>query len=381
MKSNRRRFLKAVAAGAGVALVSGCDEVAAPMRSKDMSQLIAHSSNAFETRLEDLQGFLTPVEQFFVRKNGDVPAIKQQDYRLEITGDAISTPLSLSFAELQKLPSRTVFSYLECAGNQRVFFGEHFGQPASGTQWGRGAVGMASWTGIPLTEVLRLAGITDAAEAVQLVGLDMSAPEGGFRRPLPVGKAMDLDTILAYRMNGAPLLPDHGFPVRAIVPGWVGSSCIKWLGRIEVSAEKIWSRNNTTSYVMIGDDYPPEGEAAGQVITEQSIKSALALPWPAQLRNGRQLIYGYAHSPNGPIERVRWSLDEGQTWQEATVLGPQMKYAWARFEIAFEAPAGYYTIMTSAIDAANVEQPESVPFNQKGYLFNMRLPHPVTVLA
>lgn len=381
MKSNRRKFLKALAAGAGGGLVAGCSELAEPLVTKDTSQLIAHSTNAYETRVEDLKDFLTPVEQFFIRKHGNVPRIDLQDYRLQIAGNAISRPISLSIEELQALPSRTVFSYLECAGNHRVFFGQQLGQPASGTQWGRGAVGMASWTGTPLAEVLRLAGIMDAAETIQLIGLDHTAPEDGFRRPLPVSKALDPDTLLAFRMNGASLVPDHGFPVRAIVPGWVGSSCVKWLGRIEVAAEPLWSRNNTTSYVLIGDAYSPEGEALGQVITSQSIKSALALPWPAQLPSGPQLIYGYAHSPNGPIERVRWSIDEGQTWRDAKVLGPRMRYAWARFEIAFEAPAGHYTLTTSAIDSVDVEQPESVPFNQKGYLFNMHLPHPIAVLA
>ncbi|MDE2730807.1 MAG: sulfite oxidase [Bacteroidota bacterium] len=381
MQSNRRRFLKALAAGAGFGLVAGCDELTTPLLQKDKSQLIAHSPNALETRLENLRGFLTPVEHFFVRKNGDIPPINLDSYRLEVGGEAIGEPLRLSFDELQDLPSRTVFSYLECAGNQRVFFGEQLGQLAAGTQWGRGAVGMASWTGTPLADVLRLAGIAEDAETIQLIGLDSTAPEGGFRRPLPIDKAMDPDTLLAFRMNGRPLLPDHGFPVRVIVPGWVGSSCIKWLGRIEAHSRPVWGRNNTTSYVLIGDDYPPEGEASGQVVTLQTIKSALALPWPAQLPSGRQLIYGYAHSPNGPIKRVRWSLDEGQTWENATVLGPWMRHAWTRFEIALEIPAGHYTLTTSAMDETGLEQPESIPFNQKGYLFNMHLPHPIVVIA
>ena len=383
MKSSRRRFMKALAAGAGAGLMSGCNQLSTSLgpTSKDTSQFIAHGTNAFETRLEHLQGFLTPVEQFFVRKNGDMPVVDSQNYRLRVTGDAFTTPLSLSLDQLQALPSRTVFSYLECAGNQRVFFGRVLGQVASGTQWGRGAVGMASWTGTPLAELLRLAGITDRAEAIQLVGLDHTAPEGGFRRPMPVSKALDPDTLVAFNMNGAPLLPDHGFPLRAIVPGWVGSSWIKWIDRIEVHTNPVWGRNNTTSYALIGDAYPPEGESSGKALSEQSIKSALTLPWPAELPAGRQLIYGYAHSPNGPIKRVKWSVDEGQSWQDATVLSPQMRYAWARFEIPFEAQAGHYTLMTSAVDSADVEQPRTLPFNEKGYLFNMHLPHPITVLA
>ena len=240
---------------------------------------------------------------------------------------------------------------------------------------------MAEWTGVPLAEVLERAGVTEQAHMLQLIGLDRGAPEGGFRRPLPIAKALDPDTILAYRMNGEVLPKDHGFPVRALVPGWVGSSSIKWLGSIVVSSEAIWSRNNTTSYVLIGDDYPPEGEAQGRVATTQSIKSTLALPWPAHLKAGVHRIRGYAHSPHAPIAQVQWSTDEAATWHDAHVLEPMMRYAWARFEFAWEARPGTYRLMTRATDRAGNTQPETVPFNAKGYLFNMPLPHPVTVAA
>ena len=157
------------------------------------------------------------------------------------------------------------------------------GRPAEGTQWGTGGVGNGEWTGVALRDVLELAGIRDNAVSVLLVGLDKESPEEGFRRALPVEKAMHPDTLLAYALNGEPLTRDHGYPLRAVIPGWVGAANIKWLGRIVVSSEKHWTRNNTTSYVLIGDDYPPEGEALGQPVTTQTVKSALALPWPAEL--------------------------------------------------------------------------------------------------
>ncbi len=238
---------------------------------------------------------------------------------------------------------------------------------------------MAEWTGVPLAEVLLRAGLAATALDVQLVGLDTDSPEQGWRRPLPLAKALDPDTILAYRMNGAELPPDHGFPLRAVVPGWVGSSSVKWLGSIEISSQRIWSRNVTTSYVLIGDDYPLEGEAEGQVAREQSIKSALALPWPARLRPGPQLIRGYAQSPSAAIARVQWSIDDGATWSPARLIEPLMRYAWARFEIDWDAPAGVHTLITRAIDAAGNSQPQTLPFNEKGYLFNLPLPHPISV--
>jgi len=381
----RRRFLKLLTSGGASALLSGClaDSAEDPDQDavfKDVSPFIRHGSSNLETKMEDMRGFITPVEQFFVRNNDVSQDIETETYRLEVTGDAVEMALSLTYADLLSMPSRTVFSTVECGGNQRAFFGSVLGKVARGTPWGRGAVGMAVWTGVSLCEVLSRAGIRDTARDLQLIGLDSGAPEGGFRRPLPIEKAMDPDTLLAYQMNGSILPRDHGYPLRAIVPGWVGSSSIKWLGRIEVSSQKIWSRNNTTSYVLIGEDYPEQGEAQGQVVTTQSIKSTLALPWPAQLVAGHQNIRGYAQSPHAPIQRVEWSDDEGQTWQQARVLDPIMHYAWARFEIEWEATRGEHIFMTRAIDEKGNMQPETIPYNQKGYLFNMPLPHPIRIV-
>lgn len=135
------------------------------------------------------------------------------------------------------------------------------GRVAQGTQWRTGGVSNGEWVGAALRDVLTLADITESAASVLLVGLDTESPEDGFRRAIPVDKAMHPDTLLAYNLNGEPLPKDHGHPVRALVPGWVGSTSIKWLGRIVASSEQQWTRNNTSSYVLIGDDYPPEGEA------------------------------------------------------------------------------------------------------------------------
>ena len=385
-REDRRRFLKVLSAGGAAALLPGCSAPETPEAAeeasaffKDITPFVQHGATNLEAKPEHFGGFLTPVEHFFVRNNASSIAVDAASYRLQVEGDAVATPLALTYEELLEMPSRTVFSYVECGGNQRSFFGSMLGRPARGTQWGRGAVGMAVWTGVPLSKVLTRAGVTDTAVDVQLIGLDAEAPEGGFRRPIPLDKAMDPDTILAYRMNGAVLPPDHGYPVRALVPGWVGSTSIKWLGRIDVSSRNVWSRNNTTSYVLIGEAYPPEGEAQGRVATLQSIKSTLALPWPASLSAGRRTIRGYAHSPHAPIATVAWSPDGGQTWNDARVIAPVMQYAWARFEFEWEATPGAHTLTTRATDQAGTTQPDQIPPNEKGYLFNMPLPHPVTV--
>ena len=384
----RRRFVETSVLASGAAMgLSSClqpgaqqEELAEdPAFFKDTTPFTQHGQTNLEANLENLGGFITPNHLFFVRNNSRSYEIDTASYTLEIRGDAIETPMTFSYQELMNMPSRVVYAYLECGGNQRSFFGTAMGSPARGTQWGRGGVGMAIWTGVSLRVLLERAGIRDNAVDVQLVGLDIDSPEGGFRRPIPVSKAMDEDTLIAYQMNGEPLPRDHGYPVRALVPGWVGSTSVKWLGHIEVSSEKVWSRNNTSSYVLIGDAYPPQGEASGVVATTQSIKSVLVLPWPAQLPAGAQYVRGYAYSPFAPIQRVEWSADGGATWEEARCIDPPIKYAWRRFEFLWEAHAGSHTLVTRAFDEEGNTQPETIPFNEKGYLYNVPLEHPVQV--
>lgn len=368
MLSNRRNFLKTVG---GIST----ERTPAPFF-KDPTPFVQHDTANLESKLEDQESFLTPIDQFFVRNNDVSLDIHVDDYILTVEGNSIRNPLRLSYEDLLSVPSRTVFSYLECGGNQRTFFGALLGQVATGTQWMRGAVGMAGWTGVPLLEVLQADGIQKSAESVQLIGMDQGAPEEGFRRPLPLSKAMDPDTLPVLRMNGSLLPKDHVAPVRTLVPGWVGSSSVTWLGQIEVSDTQIWSRNNTTSYVLIGEDYPPEGKARGQVANKQSLKSTLGLPRPARLRNEEHRIYEYAY---GPIIQIRWN-DDGGTWQDANLLEPRMHYGWTRFELKWNATPGQHTIITSAVDSLGTEQPDKIHHNEKGYLFNMRLPHPVQVV-
>ena len=342
-----------------------------------------------------MQAVITPSRFFFVRNNSVSLDVEAGAWRLSIGGDAVANPLELTYDDILNLPSRTFISYLECAGNHRAMFDLVNGQSAKGTQWKTGAVGNGAWTGAALRDVLVRAGITAEAVSVLLIGLDAGSPEKGFRRVMPVEKAMDPDTLLAYGLNGETLSKDHGFPLRALAPGWVGSASIKWLGGIVVSSEQLWTRNNTTSYTLIGDAYPPEGEALGKMVTTQTIKSALALPWPADLAAGAQRIHGYAHSPTGSIAKVEWSPDSGPTWNGSTLVEPQiqpelgrlldarsgsaLRYSWTRFGFRWDARPGEYTIMTRATDAADNTQPDAIPFNEKGYLFNQPVPHPIRV--
>ena len=393
----RRRFLWLLSAGGASAVLAACTGTRVPAETlastapmapngsaapwfKDPAPFIVHGTKGLEARLENMDGSITPHRYFFVRNNSVSLDVNPDDWSLSIEGDAVASPTALSYDEVTAMQSRTIEAYLECAGNHRAMFDVVNGQVAQGDQWKTGAVGNAEWTGVPLGDVLRAADIRDEAASVMLIGMDIDSPEAGFRRVIPVAKAIHPDTLLVHRMNGQTLPRDHGFPLRALVPGWVGSTSIKWLSRIVVSASQQWARNNTTSYVLIGDRYPPEGEALGQVVTTQSIKSALALPWPAEFDAGTHRIGGYAHSPAGRIAGVEWSDDAGQTWRGADLIGPQARLGWVRFEFAWEAPAGMHTVMTRATDVAGNTQPDHVPFNEKGYLFNQPLPHPIRVV-
>ncbi len=387
---SRRRFLALMAAGGAAAVLAACTDIgtggdAGPAVQseaealpwfKDPAPFIRHEKS-LEARLESIQGTITPNDLFFVRNNSVSVDIDADEWRLSVDGDAVGSPLGLSYKDLRGMPSRTVVSYLECGGNHRAMFDLLQGRKAEGTQWSTGGIGNAEWTGVALGDVLDRAETSPEAVSVMLIGQDVESPEDGFRRAIPIEKAMRPDTILAYAMNGEALPRDHGYPLRALVPGWVGSSSIKWLTRIVVSSEQLWGRNNTSSYVLIGEAYPPEGEAMGKVVTTQSIKSALALPWPAELTAGRNRLHGFAHSPAGPIARVEWSVDSGQTWGDARVLPPQVQRSWARFEFEWEAKQGDHIVMTRATDSEGNTQPDEVPFNQKGYLFNQPLPHPI----
>ena len=173
---------------------------------------------------------------------------------------------------------------------------------------------------------------------------------------------------------------DHGFPLRALAPGWVGSTSIKWLGRIVVSSQRLWTRNNTSSYTLIGADYPPEGEAPGKVATTQTIKSALALPWPAQFSARRiprlrlRALAGRPDCQSGVEPRRRRNLAQrGDDSAADTVFVGRVSLS------LWEAQPGEHTIMTRATDAAGNSQPDEIPFNEKGYLFNQPLPHPIRV--
>ena len=336
---------------------------------------------SLEPSLADQDGYITPSERFFVCNSGTTPRIDAAGHAIVVRGDGVSRTLRLSVDDLRQMPQRTVPALLECAGNHRFLFEEMMGEKldkrpqVTELMWTLGAVGMARWRGVPLGHVLERAGIKRTAFHVCPKGCETDAREGEIKMPMPVAKAMDEDTILATEMNGEPLPPDHGFPVRVIVPGWIGAYSVKWVREIEVSTRHLRVTRNTEFYVLKGAAWPGDGEP----ITERSMKSSLALPWPASLPAGEHTIHGYAHAPDGPIRTVHWSDDEGGSWREAELTGPNEKYGWVRFHFRWLATEGRHGLMTKATDRQGRTQPDAVPFNSGGYSFNAIHSHPVEV--
>jgi DMSO/TMAO reductase YedYZ molybdopterin-dependent catalytic subunit len=283
--------------------------------------------------------------------------------------------MELTYDELVSLPSVSVIRYVECAGNGRSFFAAVHGKKADGTQWKLGAIGVAEWTGVPLVEVLNRAGVKKSARDVMPEGLD----DLKVRRPMPITKALEEDTLLVYAMNGQPLPPDHGFPVRALLPGWIGIASIKWVGRVEVSEKPLFSAWNTDTYVLIGPDYKAEPPSKGPVLSNQDLKSALELPWDGEVSAARRLVRGRSWSPFGKIAKMEYSLDQGKKWQPARLREPNIARAWARWDFDWEPKPGKHTIRVRATDEKGNTQPDQVPFNQQGYLYNAMVDHPLEV--
>ncbi len=353
---------------------------------KDLKHFVVHGSS-LESPLEHQNDYLTPNDRFFVCNSGSTPTLTIQNYTLRIWGDGVEHEISLSFEDIVALPHKSVPAIIECAGNHRAFFRDvdgHTIETPSGTAeliWSTGAIGMAMWTGVRLADVLALAQVHPSAVQVCAQGSETDSLEGHVRMAMPLSKAMDENTLLAIAMNGEPLPADHGYPVRVLVPGWIGAYSVKWVQDIEVSKSPIWVKRNTTSYVMKGDAWPADEYAPsmGKPLSVQNIKSALALPYPANLETGAHRLHGYARSPGYAIASVEWSCDNGVSWADASLSQDNEPYGWVRFEFDWKAAPGSHHIMTRATDDSGQSQPDNVTFNTAGYLYNAVYPHPIQV--
>jgi DMSO/TMAO reductase YedYZ molybdopterin-dependent catalytic subunit len=309
-----------------------------------------------------LSGFLTPNEQFFVRSHFPVPQIELKSWRLKVEGQ-LERPMELTYDQLIQMPARTLTMVMECAGNSRIFLSPKVG----GIQWELGAVGNAEWTGVPLAEVLRQAGLKPGAVEIVLEGADtgeikkepLSPGKINYARSLPLAKALSPDVLLAYRMNGETLARAHGYPVRAVVSGWYGMASVKWLTRVLVSDRGFRGYFQTADYTF----WERRNGLPIQLlpVAEVEVKAQIARPALHEVVPASSFyrIHGAAWSGESEVTKVELSTDGARTWFPAQLLGPATGHGWRLWEHHWRAPAqaGHCTLMARATDARGQTQP------------------------
>jgi DMSO/TMAO reductase YedYZ molybdopterin-dependent catalytic subunit len=321
--------------------------------------------------LEALRWPVTPVGLHYLLIHYDVPVVDEEAWRLGVDGE-VEAPVELSLDELRALPAHEVVATFECAGNGRARF---VPRPVS-QPWLQEAVGTGRWRGARLRDVLALARPSERAVEVVFTGLDRGI-EGGeeqdYRRSITLASAHEEDVLLAYALNDGPLPPQHGHPLRLLVPGWYGMTNVKWVARITVTAEPFTGYQQARGYRMRTSD-DEEGTPV-----ERILPRALMVPpgipefmsRDRTLAAGKVTIEGRAWSGHGDVEDVEVSTDGGVTWSSARLEPPDLgRWAWRRWTFAWEAAPGEHELACRARDAAGNEQPLAPAWNLGGYANN-----------
>ncbi len=329
-----------------------------------------------EASITNLDAALTPTPEFYVRSNFAVPPLDAATHRIQV-GGAVERGLSLSVAELRSLGTRTLATTMECAGNNRM----GLAPLPSGEPWQVGAVSTGEWTGVPLRRVLERAGVRADAVEILAIGADHGAPKDGpgdipFARSLPLDKALHEDTLLALEMNGEPLPPAHGAPVRLVVPTWYGMASVKWVAQIEALTEPFTGYYQAKRYI-----YDPADGTPPPPVREMRVKAMIVSPAEgATVPVGRVTVRGKAWSGAGEIVKVELAVDGGDAWQEARLLESPGPYAWRAWEWEWQAAdPGRHALRARATDATGARQPDAPQWNKYGYGNNAVRPISVNV--
>ncbi|MER5258099.1 sulfite oxidase [Streptomyces sp. NPDC002855] len=350
-------------------------DVSTPPRVAAADEAISEEELALAARnhglpLEALRYDVTPLGLHYVLVHYDIPAADADTWRLSV-GGRVRTPVELGLADLQALPAVTHRVTMECAGNGRARLSP---RPVS-QPWLVEAVGTADWTGVPLRTVLAEAGVEDSAIEAVFTGADHGVERGveqDYRRslPLPVGG----DVLLAYAMNGGPLPPQHGYPLRLVVPGWYGMAHVKWLRDVELVDAPFTGFQQTVAYrIRQSPDEP------GEPVTRIAPRALLIPPgFPDFMsrvrivRPGPVELEGRAWSGYGPVSRVEVSADDGRSWTDAEVAprGPH-RWGWQAWHTTWTAAAGRYILTVRASDADGHTQPLEQSWNRGGFGNNL----------
>jgi DMSO/TMAO reductase YedYZ molybdopterin-dependent catalytic subunit len=330
-----------------------------------------------ETPAHLLDDAVTPTERHFIRNNGNPPdAVDPASWTVVVDGE-VETPLELTIEDLKnRFEAVTLQLQLECGGNGRA----GFNPPASGNQWTVGAVGCSDWTGVRYADVLQAAGVRPSAVYTGHYGADThlsgDPDKAPISRGVPIDKAMDLNNLIAFEMNGGTIDPMNGAPLRVVVPGWPGSCSQKWLTRIQVrdrvhDGEKMGGDSyRVPRYPVAPGTEVPEEDFV--IIESMPVKSLITFPASrAEVAGGATEVRGHAWAGDRTVSALDVSIDFGATWQAADLEEPVNPYAWQqwRTEVAFPGP-GYYEVWSRATDDRGAMQPFAIAWNPKGYLNN-----------
>jgi DMSO/TMAO reductase YedYZ molybdopterin-dependent catalytic subunit len=346
------------------------DDASAPVISRDELQLAARN-HGFP--LELLREPITPIGLHYLLIHFDIPAVDATTWRLEI-GGLVERPLVLSLDDLKAREQRTLAVTLECAGNGRALLPNH--EPSQ--PWLADAVGTSRWTGTPLVPLLEEAGIDARAQSVSFTGVDrgfQGGVEHAYARSLSLDEAREPDVLLAYEMNGVPLPPQHGFPLRLVVPGWYGMTHVKWLHSIAAIPGQFDGWQQTEAYTIDGE--PVTRMLPRSLLVPPGIPDFLTRE--RTLDEGRVAITGRAWSGFGEVTRVEFSADGGGTWTDAELEAPVDRYAWRGWNVEWDAASGRHELCARATDSAGNTQPLKGTWNHGGYCNNSVQRVPVTV--
>ena len=363
------------------------DDISTPGRLADPDEGITGHELALAARnhgmpLEAMRYDLTPPGLHYLLIHYDIPYLDGETWRLTV-GGSVRRPRALTLAALQGMPQRTVRVTMECAGNGRARL-----EPRPISQpWLVEAVGTAEWTGVPLRHVLAAAQVDAAAEEVVFTGADHGVERGveqDFQRSLPLAEACEDEVLLAYAMNGAPLAPQHGYPVRLIAPGWYGMAHVKWLVRIDVVTEPFTGFQQAVAYRL-----RQEADEPGAPITRIAPRALVIPPgFPDFMSRarivppGRVLLEGRAWSGGSPVAGVEVSVDAGRSWTAADLDPPDgHRWAWRRWRLDWTATPGSYVLTARATDAHGDIQPTEQVWNRGGFSNNAAQQIPVTCLT
>jgi sulfane dehydrogenase subunit SoxC len=321
--------------------------------------------------LEALRHPVTPVGLHYLLIHYDIPAVDPARWRLAVDG-RVARPAALGLEELRARPAVEVVATMECAGNGRALLSPRaFSQP-----WLDEAVGTGRWRGAALAPLLEERGLLDDAVEVVFAALDRGTENGleqDFARSLPVAEALRDDVVLAYELNGQPLPPQHGFPVRLVVPGWYGMANVKWLASVTAVDRPFGGPQQAVSY-RLRQAEDEEGEPLTRMLPRALLVPPGIPDFPTRARTlaaGRHELEGRAWSGWAPIASVEVSTDAGRTWRPAAIeRDVDSPWAWSRFGIEWDASPGRHELRCRATDEAGNAQPDESSWNLGGYANN-----------